>query len=261
MDEDDAESNDEATLCDAGDGLLLDVGDYTISDDGCQNCSCNSDRSLICSNVSCPALPRRCPFGEPLHFKYECCPVCPMGAYDIECGCYPDEIPVCGANGKSYLNPCEADCKNENYTRMLCAMDCPCAERGNEVPVCGADGQTYSSACEAVQCANVQVATEGPCGSNFTAPIDSSVTAIAPVVVTVSSDAKMKRSSTVSIVVSLLAVLSLSGIAYVIFRRRQGILFPFTRRHLSHSPAWRQLTTTSEQFLVGGHGDESGDED
>lgn len=121
VDDVDVVDHDDATLCDAGDGLSLDVGDFVTSDDGCQSCTCIDDGSLNCLNATCPLLPRRCPFGEPLQIKHECCPVCPMGAYDVACGCLPDQMPVFSSERfHLFIQPCLRHVLHLGKTIGLC---------------------------------------------------------------------------------------------------------------------------------------------
>jgi len=71
--------------------------------------------------------------------------------------------PVCGVNGQTYSNSC-----NAGKIRVKCKGRCPCLGDGNGGqictaeydPVCGVNGQTYSNACNA---GNVQVKCKGDC--------------------------------------------------------------------------------------------------
>ncbi|MEK6607510.1 MAG: Kazal-type serine protease inhibitor domain-containing protein [Myxococcota bacterium] len=115
------------------------------------------------------------------------------GAACEGCACSDVWSPVCGGNGVTYSNTCEADCADVG---VACPGECPCAEIcGNGIdddldglidcadadcsdrpecgclcpdiwsPVCGANGVTYSNTCEA-DCAGVGVVCTStcPCG-------------------------------------------------------------------------------------------------
>lgn len=113
------------------------------------------------------------------------------------CGCAPDNNPVCGVNGRTYSNPCEASCagvevfkqgpcvavrrldesasdKVDSATatttgtvaRSLVNTDdidatCGCSRTLVDF-VCGKNGQTYGSQCWA-DCLGVMVAHKGTC--------------------------------------------------------------------------------------------------
>lgn len=124
-------------------------------------------------------------------------------ADDGRCGCPEVLVPVCGTDGLTYGNACEADCAGVQVARAgdcsenvcecpavydpVCGRDgmtydnacrATCAEAGIDYlgeclpdcvcppgvdPVCGVDGRTYDNACEA-GCAGVGIASRGRCG-------------------------------------------------------------------------------------------------
>lgn len=71
----------------------------------------------------------------------------------------PDPRPVCGEDGKTYDNHCEAECEGVTPVHKG-KCDCFCPDVYD--PVCGVDGHTYGNACEA-GCVDVEIAHPGAC--------------------------------------------------------------------------------------------------
>ena len=73
---------------------------------------------------------------------------------------------VCGENGRTYRNACKAQ---QAGVRVVDAGSCPGATPCpmNYLPVCGDDGTTYGNHCQA-KAAGATIAHEGECGDTGT---------------------------------------------------------------------------------------------
>ncbi len=93
---------------------------------------------------------------------------------EISINCPTSEDPVCGCNGITYTNPCEAEASGITYyTQGPCNNTCVDASQMEPDavcptiydPVCGCNGVTYSNDCFA-DAAGVVSYTPGPCGGS-----------------------------------------------------------------------------------------------
>jgi len=86
---------------------------------------------------------------------------CQQKCLPQSCVCPKLWDPVCGEDGVTYGNRCQAECED---IKIVSPRECPEACLCPKIykPVCGEDGRTYSNRCKA-ECAFIRVISKGPC--------------------------------------------------------------------------------------------------
>ena len=137
------------------------------------------DGNLICDNGGFALPESQCSyqgydlslltFGEVVYGR-DC--LYPNGIPEIENTCFPDCIclpadePVCGVNGVTYANACQAACAGVEVDTSGECPSCVC-DINDYNPVCGIDGNTYNNECEA-NCAGIEIDFSGFCEGGCT---------------------------------------------------------------------------------------------
>lgn len=108
--------------------------------------------------------------------------------------------PVCGVDGETYSNSCQASCASVDVrSEGMCeaggdggVADGSCVCTQEYAPVCGANGKTYSNQCHA-RCDSIDVISEGACAGTAesvdeTAEIRSTIEGLEGKIISANSD-------------------------------------------------------------------------